>query len=443
MAVQFPNFLQAQLVKPDYSGLGDLFNNYYGGKALRQQDIIGENQAQAAPLELLMKQIQAEFARPNAEVALSGAKLGNQGKSLSNKESVLKLQQLKKQIADQQDIDNAIKAAIAKQQGGEGGGMQGGGGFGGLPSREEALSAIANQFTPSGMNQGIVNPQGMFNPELSQSLMDVMNNPIMKNPLMQNQPVTQSPLLNEHPEGMMPLATNKNERFQEMMKGNPTLYAVDQLWDSMPQAREAIAKRYGKKEIKKIFNKQTGATRIETTWPSGRFTVNTIMPEQEDTGDEIPLTKPGLSKVENEVRGTDSLMPYLDELIELSKPEKVVTGVTKSKLPYFSTILGFETPGNASATYHKTVKDALEAYMGSSTLPRTNESLQNVHDILSRGRGETDKHYHEGLIAKKKALLEKRVKNLKLMKKGLNRFGNTSSSNEKSYSSDEWEVTNE
>lgn len=205
MAVQFPNFLAAQLVKPDYSGIGDLFNNYYGGKALRQQDIIGQNQAQAAPLELLMKQIQAEFARPSAEAALSGAKLGNQGKSLSNQQAGLQLQQLKRQIAEQAAIENQIKAAMAAANaGGQGGGMQGGGGFGGSAAQTPDVEMPQqNMYQPIKMN------------DMGEALKKVMGQPMMQG---QAEPAT-PPLMNDHPAEMERQTQRNNERVQELEAG--------------------------------------------------------------------------------------------------------------------------------------------------------------------------------------------------------------------------------
>lgn len=409
MAVQFPNFLAAQLVKPDYSGIGDLFNNYYGGKALRQQDIIGQNQAQAAPLELLMKQIQAEFARPSAEAALSGAKLGNQGKSLSNQQAGLQLQQLKRQIAEQAAIENQIKAAMAAANaGGQGGGMQGGGGFGGSAAQiPDVEMPQQNMYQPIKMN------------DMGEALKKVMGQPMMQG---QAEPAT-PPLMNDHPAEMERQSQRNNERIQELEAGTSSLYGIDRLWDMNPLARPYLEKKGYKKEVKRETDKKSGIEKIYTKWPSGKITVKSIMPEQEDTGDEIPLTKPGLVKVEDEIRGTDSLLPFLDKLITMSKPRNVVRGVSESDLPLFE-----YSPTNAGSEYRTMKADALESYMASSKLPRTDTSIKKVDTILSRGYGEDDRAYHNRLIRKRKELLEKRDKNITLMKKGTKRFGNDTSS---------------
>lgn len=465
MAVQLPNFLSAQLINPDYSGLADIFQNYYGGKALKQQDIIGQNQAKAAPLDLLMKQIQAEFARPNAETALTGAKLGNQSTGLSNQNTSLQIQQLKKQIAENAAIENQIKAAIAQQQAGQGGGMQGGGGFGG-----QAQPEMPDQMQSQGMYQPV-----KMN-DMSEALSKVMANPMMRN---QPAPMT-NPLMEEHPEGMQKIQTHGKERFQELDPGTSSLYGIDQLWDRNPMARPLIEKRYGKKDVKREYDKSTGATRLVTTWPSGRRTVKTIMPPiEQDEGEDIPLSKSGMGKVEDEIRGADVLVPYLDTIIDIATPTNDLikekqnlskTDESKSKnidrikkidealkgrntaggiynetqMPYFSNVFGFNFPSNASAKYHRIVNKALESYASSGKLPKTNESIERVHQILSRGTNESNKQFYDQLVQERKEQIEKRARNVKLMKKGISRFGTSSLDPEtQSYSSNEWEVTGE
>lgn len=449
MAVQFPNFLGVPIQKPDYSGLSDIFQNYYGGKALKQNDTINQSKVKEAPLDLLLKQIQAEFARPNAETALSGAKLGNQGKSLSNRSTQLSnrqaemtLQKLQQELRNQAEVEASVKAALAK--GGASSGMASGGGFGGgmMPSPTQSPPVMGStpmnsspmaQSMPGGA-EGVRQQQN--GTALQKGLMEVMQHQAMKN---QEMP-TQAPILEEHPAERMNDSKSQTKVI-ETERGTPALYGLDEMWETKPQLRPYIEKHYGKKEVKDQYDKKTGMNIVRTKWPSGRITVKTMMPEVEDTGNEVPLTKPGMVKVENEIRGTDALLPYLDELIELSKPQKVVEGVETSKLPYLADIFGFQAPGNASATYHKTVNKALESYAAASKLPSTDKSIEKVHNILSRAPGESDRHYHEELIRERDAQLKKRARNLITMKKGLNKFGNTGS--DESYSSNEWEMTNE
>ena len=88
MAIKFPDFLQATLVKPDYSGIGDIFSNYYAGKAMPKDDLIkavqaqfakpnAEQDLQASQLQNKIRTIQAKFAEPLAEQSLESSKLTN------------------------------------------------------------------------------------------------------------------------------------------------------------------------------------------------------------------------------------------------------------------------------------------------------------------------------------------------------------------------------
>lgn len=70
MAIQFPNFLNAQTAKPDYSGLADIVSNYYAGKQMPKDDLI--------------KAVQAQFAKPKAEEELKQTKLKNIYQELVN-----------------------------------------------------------------------------------------------------------------------------------------------------------------------------------------------------------------------------------------------------------------------------------------------------------------------------------------------------------------------
>lgn len=63
MPIQFPNFLNAQTHKPDFSGIGDIVENYYRGKMMLKEDLI--------------KAVQAKFAQPNAEANLKSTQLQN------------------------------------------------------------------------------------------------------------------------------------------------------------------------------------------------------------------------------------------------------------------------------------------------------------------------------------------------------------------------------
>lgn len=424
MAVQLPNFLNVPIREPDYSALGNVFENYYKGKDLPRQDIVNEYIAKGAPLDYLMKQVQAEHSRPMAEQALKAALLGNKIKqaeadyALPKEEQALlgsKLQNALRQV----NVDYARPTAEQTLSG-----LRLGNQSTSLSNRQAEINLkklqddmareaefnamLRNSLTPSGMNAETVRQQ-QNNAALGQALTGVMEHPAMKNQIAP----TMVPQMAGHP------AEASGGEIQEIDRGTPAHYKLDQLWEDKPEMRPFLVSRDYGKEVKETFDKRTGETRVVTKWPSKRITVKTIRPKlEEDLSNEIPLTKPGLAKVENEVRGIDSLIPYMDSLIEMSKPTKVVEGVNKTKLPLINLM-----PSNAGVAYRSQINKALESYMSSATLPRTNESIEKVGSILTRGHGEDDLTYHKRLIADRKEMIEKRDKNIKMLKKGLNKLG--------------------
>lgn len=70
MAVQFPNFLNAQILKPDYSGIGDALQNVLAGYEGAQRPQQLRDEAESRKYDNMVKAIQAEFARPTAEAGL-------------------------------------------------------------------------------------------------------------------------------------------------------------------------------------------------------------------------------------------------------------------------------------------------------------------------------------------------------------------------------------
>jgi hypothetical protein len=70
MAFNLPNFV-GQNYTPDYSGIGDVVQNYYQGKV--------------APSQALVEQVKAMFAQPNAEADLQKTQLENIGQEIKNR----------------------------------------------------------------------------------------------------------------------------------------------------------------------------------------------------------------------------------------------------------------------------------------------------------------------------------------------------------------------
>lgn len=78
MAVQFPNFLNAQILKPDYSGIGDALQNVLAGYEGAQRPRQLKDEAETRRLDNILKAVQAEYAKPEAQ-----AKLGLMGAQAS------------------------------------------------------------------------------------------------------------------------------------------------------------------------------------------------------------------------------------------------------------------------------------------------------------------------------------------------------------------------
>jgi len=98
MAVQFPNFLSVPVRTQDYSGFGDIVNNYYAGKAMPKDDLI--------------KAIQAQFAKPNAEQALLAAQLGNKKSGIDIRKGELDIQNTLRDIAQQKMFEDQLRQAL-------------------------------------------------------------------------------------------------------------------------------------------------------------------------------------------------------------------------------------------------------------------------------------------------------------------------------------------
>jgi len=476
MAIQLPNFLNAPAA--DYSGLSDIFQNYYAGKNLPRQDTINEYQAKGAPLDFLMKQIQSQFAKPNAEAALQGARLGNQGKSLSNRQAQMAIQKLQQELANEAKFNAAMKAAQSGQGGGApppdmdmGGGMGMGGGQGGMMPRgvnpnmmpmgdsspsmgaqdpsmmPEAPNMMPNAPPQLGGAEGVRQQQN--GTALQKGLMEVMQHQAMKNQAMP----TQSPLMQDHPQESAHDAEMQNQPFsdhqpqrqmQELNAGNPAEYFVDKMWNDQPNMRPYLIKRgYKEPDVKEVYDKATGATRVTTTWPSKRKTVTIIPPiiSKEALEGDIPLTKSVLNDAVKQVRGTDAVMPYIDKLIDMATPRKSAGGVVnETQLPYF-----YLHPTDAGAVYEGTIAEAKDKYLKATGITSTTDKvLDTMEKVLSRHFGESDKVYLNRLKTLRKEKEEERKQNVRMITKGLKRYSDFDQSpSGQSYSSNEWEVTGE
>lgn len=383
MAINFPNYLAAALYKPDYSGIGDVVDNYYKGKAMPKDDLI--------------KQIQAQFARPNAEEALTGSRLGNEKTRLENTKT-------RREMAQQADLESQIAKALG------GGGMAAGqppmGAPQGMPSpaRGQQMPQMPQQQpNPDNMifQQG-QNPMEGLPPQLMQVIQQMRQQqgqqapqegqqPPMGADMGASQPGAQqaAPAAETAPEAN-PAAANP---LQILTQGEPRLAAIDSLYDRNPLSRALLEKKGFKKSQKIEFDKKTGQTRIMTSYPSGKVTLQ-VLGSAGAAGDGIPLTNAGVTRHQKIISSVDNAIPVLDKILNL-----------KGFSAYPLSSLGIPSVfGNKQAEYNSLVSQTLDSLMGAFGMPSTNEGLKSVRDQLEIRHFETPSAYRDRIRKLKKDL---------------------------------------
>jgi hypothetical protein len=422
MAVQFPNFLGVPVRTPDYSGIGDVFENYYKGKAMPKDDLI--------------KAIQAQFARPAAEASLRSAQL-------SNRAGQLNIQKLSQELSEKAAFDKYLNQALnsnpstvnsglysAPSQMNQSSGMsqpvQSGGSVNMPPSAAIANAMVNNGYNqpeaprfdptkmsmmPNGINQGAQGmpiPQGMPAPMPSQTAQQAA----MAGASMQAQPDPQ-PQFNEI----------------VLKKGLPHLAGIDQMWDAKPEYRKYLeARGYKKTEQVKVDNK-TGKTTILTTYPSGTITMQTMSKPASEDG--VPLTNAMVTKHQQVSAAVDNLIPILEKLKNLPEHSNVYLG-------------NWQATGTQKK-YERLVSAAKENILRAFSLNPTDSGLQTALDQLTIGGAEDEKDYREAMLDLINDMLERKAYSDKQLKKSnkispVDTSANGSSASD-GYSSNEWEPT--
>jgi hypothetical protein len=445
MAFQYPNFLGVPVRETDYSGIGDSVSNFYAGKGMR-------NNAKSQEQDALLKAIQLEFARPNAEQGLIASKLGNQSTSLSNRTSQLNIQKLASEMAQQKAFEQQLKQALMNSKAGNVSGAMmpqpampqgemGASPLGNVPQQihpqatQAIVRSLREQFGSNPMAGGNAQPEEMqgFDPgsmDRRFRKFDAIGQNGFPSDSGANPAQPQAPMAAGQPQAapMQAPAPQPREAPHEVVleKGEDYLQGVNDMWDSDPSARAYLKKKGYEKTQKVDYDKKTGKTTVTTKYPNGKITIKTDSPEltKEELSGDIPLTKPVLNKVVNQIRGTDAVIPYIDKLIDMAE---------NSELPHFSGL-----PTDAHAKYKRTVSELLEKYMAATGLNQTDMSTQKVQDIVERSFGESTAHYLKELKAKKIDLIKERARNHEMVLKGLKKFDNFDMSNtlDKSESSD-------
>ena len=447
MAIQFPNFLAAQTANPDYSGIGNAFENYYAGKAMPKDDLI--------------KAVQAEFARPTAEQALLSSKL-------SNRKSQLDINKLVMEAQQQKELEDQLRRAL------------GGGGSpaqaqpqamtpsqspspsaagmpplmsGGAPAQSPAMPAgnpVSQAITQAIQGGGAGGAQPSYTTNLQDTGTDVskMDPRYRKFDQMASAPAApnapdQGAIAPTAPAPQQQPPQEDNLHEIVVAKGAPQLAGIDAMYDSNPLSRAFLEKKGYKKVQEVKFDNKTGRTTIITKYPSGKVTVQGTASTASE-GEGVPLTNKMVSKHQGIISAVDNASPIIQQILDLDDK--------KSWEPYprnsgYQPGLGW-VPGyqSKSTNYEALVSSALDSLIGAYGLPSTNEAVETVKKQLLIGHGETDKAYKKRL----KNLLEdlNRRKNYSASEiKRTNKISPIDSSaggatsDDGTYSSDQWEVT--
>lgn len=455
MAIQFPNFLQAQLYKPDYSGLGDSVDNFYAGKNMRNDDII--------------KRIAAEFARPNAEQTLANQRQLLANEKLTGQKAGLDLEKMRREMAQDAEFQAAFKKAL--QQGGNGAPLSAPQGMPqAVPAQQPASLPQAQMpaitpinpnlgaaLAPTGISPVNQNMQG-FDPaqmdkrfvKIDQQATGLPDNAYRRSsftpsapnmPSKVPDPVSINGVTPDQTSGIHEPTMPKAADEQIINEGSKNLYGIDALYDQNPLARDYLEKKGFKKKVETKFDSKSGKTRILTTMPSGRTILKTIGGGG-DNGEGIPLTSKMVSKHQNIISSVDTSIPIIEKILEEGKgfqPYPRSSGV----IPGMGYVPGFSS---RSTTYEAQVKSALDTLIGAYGLPMTSEGLATVRDQLLIGHGETVSNYKRRLkslvadLKKRKAYSENEVKRSNKIAPIDSSSGNNATGSDDTYSSDDWEA---
>lgn len=410
MAISFPNYLQAALYNPDYSGVGDVMENYYKGKAMPKDD--------------LLKQIQAQFARPNAEASLAGTRLSNESLRLGNAKSRLEQQQnaqLEAEITKALRGVGQVPAAGMGQQGNPAAMSGGSVPMVQQPGPDNMASQEGQQPDISGIHPDLVKalmqmrqqPQGQQMPQAPQQ-------PDMSADMgMPQQAPAQSPANEPEAERPNPL--------QVITQGEPRLASIDALYDRNPLSRQFLEKKGFTKKTEVKFDPKTGQTRILTTYPSGKVTLQLVGSAAK--GEEgIPLTNAVITQHQKTISAIDNAIPTLEEI-------KKASNYPITNLGAFRSVEG----SRDYADYQALVGESLDKLISAFNLPRVKESIETVKHMVERRSGESDRDYKNRIDRLIKKLEKQKNYSASEVKRSnkIQPVGRSDSS--QPYSSDEWE----
>lgn len=454
MAIQFPNFLQVPVQARDYSGIGDMVDNFYKGYNM--------------PNDALIKEIQAKFAQPNAEADLKATQLRNAYQSilnqyapesqrasiestrLSNRKSQMDLDKLAIELQQQRELERQLQQALT------GGASQGASPSttlsSPLPSQVQAAQPIMPrepvmpQVSPD--NRTLPNiPKGIPLPPAVSGMTLAGSSSVGGAPAASpSMSVPQSSSTPNVP--ITPAASAVTESQPAPMnevvitKGAPQLAGIDAMYDSNPLSRAFLEKKGYKKSQEVKFDNKTGRTTIITKYPSGKVTVQASAAPP-PSGEGIPLTNAMITRHQKMISSIDNALPIIQQIIDRGAKPK---GLAAKWEPYprnswigLGVIPGFQS---SSTDYEALVSSALDSLIGAYGLPSTNEGIETVKKQLLIGHGETDSRYRNRLKNLITDLKRRKSYSSNEVKKSNNITpvdSSASGNNDGTYSSNEWE----
>lgn len=452
MAIQFPNFLSVPVQAKDYSGVGDMVDNFYKGYNM--------------PNDALIKQIQAKFAQPNAEADLKSTQLRNAYQSilnqyapesqrasiestrLGNRKSQMDIDKLALELQQERELENQLRTALN---------AAGAQGSAPMPTQPQASSVPPIMPTAPMMPQAPAGlpplpgvPKGIPIappiPGMTMAGSAPLGTQRVAAPVQTGAPVSIAPnapmnQANAPTAPNVPAAAAVSEAapqpLQEVVvaKGAPQLAGVDQMYDSNPVSRAFLEKKGYKKTQEVKFDNKTGRTTIITKYPSGKVTVQ-ASPGAPASPEGIPLTNRMITQHQQMISAIDNAKPVIQEIIDQKgfNPYPRWTGLVPGSM-------------GQSATYDTLVKSALDTLIKAYGLPSTNEGIATVKDQLLIHHGETADHYRARLknlvkdLDRRKAYSEGQVKKSNSIQPVDTSASGVNPDNDSgTYSSDDWEA---
>ena len=191
------------------------------------------------------------------------------------------------------------------------------------------------------------------------------------------------------------------------------------------------------------FDTKTGQTRIVTTYPSGKITMQSVGLGQ--AGDGIPLTNAMITKNQKVISSVDVAIPIIEKIIDLKGilPDTPIPDFLWNKKglsPYPLSSLGIPSIfGGTQAVYDSLVNQTLDSLMGAFGLPLSNEGLKTVKDQVEIRHFESQNQYRKRMRDLIEELKTRRNYSANEVKKSNKIQPVGRGGAEEGYSSNEWE----